>query len=505
MKIPAQNSSLIESEKKFRLLAENMIDLVALHEPDATYSYVSPSFSKVLGYSEKELIGTSPYDHFHPDDIPQIKEEAHAKALNGEIVRRCEYRIRKKSGEYIWFLTKTMPILNEKKEITQLQTVSSDITERKLTEIKLQESERKLNAAEKIAHIGNYEINLAKGTAVWSEETFNIFGMDPQTDKEPNIEEYNNMIFPEDREKLFNHFAESVSEKKKFNLVYRIIRRDEEIRYVHSLGIIELDSSGEEVMFGTFQDITESKKTEQVLKTSEENLRNLNTTKDRIISIIGHDLKTPLNNIIGFSSLIEKNPKKYPFEKILEFNSIIYQSANSLSTLLNNLLFWAREQSQQLKRSPKKHNMYAIINDCISFLQQVADKKEISFENKAPSRISVFADEEMIKTVIRNLLSNAIKFSANKQFIKITAEKRGGSVVIGIHDKGIGIKQEKIGGLFEINNEKSTQGTDGEKGTGLGLLICKDFVEKNNGKIWVESEWGKGSDFYIMLPAHPVI
>ena len=423
MNIPTQNKLLIESEKKFRLLAENLVDLIALHEPDATYSYVSPSFSKVLGYSEKELIGTSPYDHFHPDDIQYIKDEAHAIALKGEIVKRCEYRIRKKSGEYIWFLTKAMPVFNDKEEIIQLQTISSDITERKLTEIKLQESQRKLKAAEKIAHIGNYEINIAKGTAAWSEETFNIFGMDPQTDKEPNITEYNNMVFPDDREKLNMLLNECISEKKDFDLIYRIIRRDEEVRYVHSIGIIEKNSAGEEVMFGTLQDITESKKTEKELRTNAENLRNLNATKDKIFSIIGHDLKTPLNNIIGFSLLIEKNHEKYPVEKLIEFNSIIYQSANSLLTLLNNLLFWAREQGQQLKRSPKKHKLHAIIDDSINFLQQTANKKEIAFKNKVSVKTSVFVDEEMIKTVIRNLLSNAVKFSSNKQSIIVTAEK----------------------------------------------------------------------------------
>ena len=148
----------------------------------------------------------------------------------------------------------------------------------------------------------------------------------------------------------------------------------------------------------------------------------------------------------------------------------------------------------------KKHKLHAIIDDSINFLQQTANKKEIAFKNKVSVKTSVFVDEEMIKTVIRNLLSNAVKFSSNKQSIIVTAEKSVNSVTMGIHDQGVGIEQERIDCLFEINKEKSTRGTDGEAGTGLGLLICKDFVEKNNGKIWVESEWGEGSVFYIKLP-----
>ena len=254
-------------------------------------------------------------------------------------------------------------------------------------------------------------------------------------------------------------------------------------------------------IIATSKDITEQKKAEKALKQSEARLKELNTTKDKLFSIIGHDLKGPLNNILGFSELIEEGYESLSGEQIQKYNQLIYKLSKNVSELLENLLTWSRAQRQKLVNSPQNISLRFIVERCFNLLENHAEQKQISLENKVPSETIIFADEEMITTVIRNLVSNAIKFTKSGGRITISAKQTDGSVVTEIRDTGIGIQKKKIKDLFKPDVNHSSIGTDGEKGTGLGLLICKDFVEKSNGEIWVDSIPDGGTSFYIALPA----
>ncbi len=255
----------------------------------------------------------------------------------------------------------------------------------------------------------------------------------------------------------------------------------------------------------TIKDITEKKKAEKTLKRSEARLKELNAAKDKLFSIIGHDLKGPLNNILGFSELIEVGHLNYSAEEILNYNRLILQSAQSLSGLLENLLTWSRTQNKKITASPQEIVIQLVIQQCLDLLKHNADKKQILFVNEIPPETIVFADLEMITIILRNLISNAIKFSKTGETITAVLKSEKEKVIIGIRDTGVGISEDKIKNLFHTEANISTLGTDGEKGTGLGLIICKDFIEKNNGEIWVESEYGKGSCFYFSLPVKTVI
>ncbi len=262
-----------------------------------------------------------------------------------------------------------------------------------------------------------------------------------------------------------------------------------------------LDTAGKvDGVISTSKDITEQKRTEQCLKENEARLKELNATKDKLFSVIGHDLQGPLSNIIGFSELIDKGYDQFSDEEIRRYNKLIFQLSQSVSELLENLLTWARSQRNQVKIIPENISMQLIVEKCHNLLIHNLSHKQIQFINKVAAEAIVCADEEMITVVIRNLISNAVKFTQRGGTITVFTRETGESVLFGIKDTGIGIPAEKINCMFKASTSYTHPGTEGESGTGLGLIICKDFVERNGGKIWIESIPGKGSVFYFSLP-----
>jgi len=169
-------------------------------------------------------------------------------------------------------------------------------------------------------------------------------------------------------------------------------------------------------------------------------------------------------------------------------------------SLLGNLLDWSQTQTGRMKFTPENFDFAIVTNEVIELLNDTAHQKSIVIENKIKKNNLVYADEEMINTVLRNLIANAIKFSYPEGKITLSAEKINNELIVKIADNGVGISEKRIGKLFDISQNQSTSGTQKEKGTGLGLILCKEFIEKNNGRIWVESKVGIGSSFYFSIP-----
>jgi PAS domain S-box-containing protein len=259
-----------------------------------------------------------------------------------------------------------------------------------------------------------------------------------------------------------------------------------------------LDSDGKKYLVGVIHDITERKKAEGSLKESEKQLKELNATKDKLFSIIAHDLRSPFNNIIGLSELLVEN--SIDFEESQRYIKILNSTAKNTLNLLTNLLNWAKSQTGQLSFKPEKILFSDVILEIISLQKLLAETKNISLNYFPSDEMEVYADENMLKTVLRNLISNAIKFTNVGGHIRVFAILKQDHVEITISDDGIGMNAEKRKVLFDITSMTTTVGTANENGSGLGLILCKEFVEKNDGKIWVESEEGKGSSFKFTLP-----
>lgn len=251
---------------------------------------------------------------------------------------------------------------------------------------------------------------------------------------------------------------------------------------------------------GVTRDISERKKTEQLLKERKKQLKELVVTKDKMFSIIAHDLRSPFNTIVGFSDLLKNNLESYDVEKAKKYSEMINLSAKNTLVLLDNLLNWAESQSGQIKYSPTKLNLKTIVIGIIEILNPSAKFKSISLNYSESIDVSVFADENMLNTVLRNLISNGIKFTNPKGKIIISALQNKDFIEITVSDNGVGINEKIQRNLFVIDSTIITNGTANEKGSGLGLILCKDFINKHGGEIWVESEVGKGSDFKFTLP-----
>ena len=242
-----------------------------------------------------------------------------------------------------------------------------------------------------------------------------------------------------------------------------------------------------------FTDITD-------IKESETKLQQLNADKDRFISILSHDLKSPFNILLGFSEILTNNFHEYSITKIREYVNHINKATQNANNLLEDLLKWSRAQKGDISFSPQKLLFTNICEDILPTLKPNADAKKIKINYSSADHINVFADVDMLKTVLRNLVSNAIKFTNNGGEISINAEQTESDITITVSDNGIGIPPDNLAKLFDISEVITTKGTAQETGTGLGLLICKEFVEKHGGKIWVESQEGKGTVFYFTIP-----
>jgi signal transduction histidine kinase/CheY-like chemotaxis protein len=238
----------------------------------------------------------------------------------------------------------------------------------------------------------------------------------------------------------------------------------------------------------------------QQINESEIKLRELNDSKDKFFSIIAHDLKSPFNSIISFCGLLVEQVKNKDIEGINEYANIVIKSSNKAMDLLMNLMEWSRSQTGRMEFNPEYFDLVTCINKTIQFYADIAIQKTITIKNILPHQASVFADKEMISTVLRNLISNAIKFTMPGGMIVVSANEKQNEIIFSVSDNGAGISKNSIKKLFQIDQSYSTRGTKGETGTGLGLIICKEFVEKHKGKIWAESEEKIGSTFYFSLP-----
>jgi two-component system, sensor histidine kinase and response regulator len=224
------------------------------------------------------------------------------------------------------------------------------------------------------------------------------------------------------------------------------------------------------------------------------------STNGKFLSIIAHDLRSPFSSILGILELLKLSLKDFNKDEVAEYIDIVYNSANNTLILLDNLLVWAVSQNKEKNFNPIKINLYDLLREEIESLKTLARQKQIALSHSVEPGLNVTADLQMVKTILRNLINNAIKYTNINGEITINASELKQFVEVTVKDNGIGISAENQKKLFQIDTFHSTPGTHDEKGTGLGLLLCKEFVELHGGNIRIESEAGKGSRFAFTLP-----
>ncbi len=257
-------------------------------------------------------------------------------------------------------------------------------------------------------------------------------------------------------------------------------------------------------LFGKMIDLKKAKKIifeqKRELEKQQQKLKETNASKDKFFSIISHDLRNPIGGFLNLTDIFSENFESLSKKENIEFIQLLNQSSKQLYNLLENLLEWSRTQTGSISYNPEILSVNFIIEDTIELLMTNIKNKEIEINLIVPNNETVFADENMLSTVFRNLLSNAIKFSQQKSIITVKVVSANNNVEVHVIDNGIGISKENQKKLFRIDVHHSTMGTSNEKGSGLGLILCKELINKNKGKVWIESELNKGSSFIFSLP-----
>ncbi len=311
------------------------------------------------------------------------------------------------------------------------------------------------------------------------------------------------LIYNEDRHiilKLFNEFSEDAS-RIAVSFTYRILTKNDNVKWVEEQICVKRDESGKAAEFyGMVTDISKFKIEESALLKETENLKSLNLSKDRFISMLSHDLRAPFTSILGFSEILINEPDLSHDER-LEYLHYINESSQHQLHLINYLLDWTRLQTGRIKIEPRRLNAQTTVFNCVSSLTGNAIRKDIDIKVNLKNNLFIRADERLISQVITNLLNNAIKFSDEGKTIEISADYFNDDMAeFVVKDEGTGISEENKTKLFQIENMFSVEGTKGEKGTGMGLPLVKEIIEKHNGEIWFYSEPDKGSEFHFTVP-----
>lgn len=283
--------------------------------------------------------------------------------------------------------------------------------------------------------------------------------------------------------------------------IEKIRRADGQYRYVSATKVPITDFMGKHIgIVGISRDITEVRKAEEKIKKYSEELAKSNLSKDKFFSIIAHDLKSPFSSLLGIADFLATHIDELAMEEIKVLSESLNKSANGVFRLLENLLQWARLQTGRLQYLPEDLSLNDLIRSSIELYQEQIHNKEITIDNRIVRSVRVHADKNMAAAVIRNLISNAVKFTKPGGKISIFSSVQNNMALISVSDEGVGISGELKSKLFRIDESVTSEGTANEKGTGLGLILCKEFVEKNGGTIRLESIQGQGSEFTFSLP-----
>lgn len=373
--------------------------------------------------------------------------------------------------------------------------VYNDISRLQISEEALAESEERLKLAVQSARLGLWDHNLKTGKVIRSREWAEMLGYRPEEIPDDSYS-WKSLIHPDDMVHVEKEAEDHESSKKQnFSVEHRLLTKDGQYKWVLNWGkVVERDEDNQPVRaIGTHLDIDERKR-------SEEKLKELIDTKDRLFSIIGHDLKNPLSDILGFTNLLVNRADQYSPEKIWQFHLYMYKSAKTMQELLDNLLKWSRIQSGTLSFHPEPIDLNSLVAEGMSLFRTKAYIKKIRLQNKVDVSRPVMADKNMVETILRNLLSNALKYTEKEGEISVSTREDEKKVLITVADDGVGMNSDQVQTMFDEGNEFTTRGTSGEGGTGLGLILCKEFVEKHGETLEVESSKGKGTQFRFRLP-----
>jgi len=483
--------------RKLKTAVEKTEASILITDSEGKIEYANPFFSELTGYQPSDYLGQTPRILKSDVHEPEYYEELWQTITSGK-TWSGEFYNKKKDGDCYWEYSTISPVMNDANEIINFVAVKTDITSLKMLNEELQSA--KNEAEENKARFEALHNATFGGIAIHDNGIILDCNKGLSDMTGYSVDELIGMnglylIDEESKETVINK-VEEASDKP-----YEVygLRKSGEV-YPLRLEGRNVPYKGKEVGVVEFRDISIRKRNEQIIKKQNQEFQALNADKDRFISILAHDLKSPMSGLLGLTELMARHGHSYDSAKIVNLSQHINQTAQNIFNLLDDLLAWIRTQSGKTPFNPRIIGLKQLYDEVMGVLSSIAEKKNINVQYQISDDLTVFADKDMLKTILRNLISNGVKFTKEGGNVMIRANHQQDGVVVKVSDTGVGIQPEKTEHIFEGLQNDSETGTANEKGTGFGLLLCREFVEKHGGTIWVESQVGVGSDFYFKLP-----
>ena len=486
--------ALETSEKRFRTIFENNASSIMIIERDSTITMVNNAYCEITGFSREEIVGSSWMNLVPDSELERLKEYNRLRFSGAsDIPNIYEFKFIKKNGEIRVGL---MSVFFDE-FLNQIVISITDITDRKAIEVSLEESKKRYQSLVEMQGEGLGNVDKEERFIFANAAAERIMGVPPGTLVGRKLDEFVSQPTLKQIQK------ETYIRKEGSQSTYEmeIIRPDGEKRVLLVTATPNFNPSGEfEYSLGIFLDITDRKNIENELKKNETEMKALNTTKDKLFSIIAHDLRGPVGTSADLLEVMMENYTSLSDEEQLKMLEILKNSAKSTFNLLETLLNWTIIQTGNLVFKPEFFSLTGCIESIVENMNPSAFSKSILLSFNPEQELFVYADRNMMQTILRNLIGNAIKYTSRGGSIVVNAINKNNNPEISIADNGVGMDEETRKNLFVLNRQNSKYGTENEKGTGLGLILCKEFIEKHRGRLIVESELGKGSTFTFDIP-----
>lgn len=507
-KILAENA-LRESELKLRTLINTIPDIICFKDGDGRWLEANDNMLKLfnledIDYHYKTDLDLAEIDEFFSSSFKNCHKSDGSTWQQG-VPSRVDEVVAQPDGYNKIFDTVKVPLFDEFGKRKGMVVVGRDVTDNKALEEKIKQSEFHYRKISELLTDYVYLVKLLPSGKI--EPQWIIGGFDKITGYDPNevenvAELLLSIIVPEDLEHFAENHQPQLVKLEEVEAEYRIINKSGEIVWIsdHIKPFTKDEEPGVIYQIGAVKNITERKKYEARILESSKQLELINEQKDRFFSIIAHDLKSPLSSFLGLTKMFAEQLQEMTIAEIQDYTSNMLKSAGNVLELLENLLEWSKMQRGKKAFNPELINLNYIFDYNIDLLANGFRLKRIKVNSKIDNTFELTADVQMINTILRNLLSNAMKFTHSGGSVEINAIDTGNDLTISVSDSGIGMNKETLENLFNIARKVSRPGTDDEPSSGLGLLLCKEFVDIHKGKIWAESEVGKGTTFYVSLP-----
>ncbi len=507
---------LNESEERYRLIATQVSDVIFTIISGLKFEYVSPSVSRITGYRQEEISNFNLEHYFRASDRRRVKlslgrimYSSKNSFLQGTIYQ-FELNIVKSDGALIPMEVRLAPIYGKDRKFINLLGVARDLSERKKAQVALEESEVRYRLLATNALDLIWSMDLAYQFTYLSPSVYKLEGYTPEERLGMPLHRFlppESFIVVDDQlKKLVNRYKE---QKNRSNVSSQGFSASFEIRQYKKDGSVywadvkvglSIAADGYPSGFnGITRDITERKKAEQELRDSEAKLRKINATKDKFFSIIAHDLRNPFSSLVGFTSMLSEQFDNFSDSEKLTIINQLRITSETAYRLLENLLEWSRSETGTMSLSPVYFDFDALCQEVLVLHRPHAQRKNIEISYVPCPVKQVFADRNMIGTVLRNLVSNAVKFTREGGLVVIDFSVAENKLVVIVRDSGVGIPLDMQKRLFSIDQKVKTSGTYNEPGSGLGLILCNEFVLLNGGKLSLESVPDKGSVFSFTL------